>query len=78
MNQPWSILARGRAGGHHDPRAAATRFVIERVESTGAATQDDFDIDMIVETARQQIDDWNIQAMPSADFWRIAAICIKG
>lgn len=67
MNQPSSILARD----------TATRFVIERVESTGAATQDDFDIDMIVTTAHQQTNDWNLQAMPSADFWRIASICIK-
>ncbi|MCC3315958.1 hypothetical protein [Nocardia africana] len=71
--------ALGRAGsrlsGHS--REVAKRFVIDKVESTGAATRDDFDIDLIVTTVHQQTDDWNFQAMPASAFWRIVSNCFE-
>ncbi|WP_069160860.1 hypothetical protein [Nocardia altamirensis] len=58
-------------------RETAVAFVIDAVESTGAATRDDFDIDRIVTTAHDVVDDWDIQALQPATFWRIASSFIK-
>ncbi|RJO73441.1 hypothetical protein D5S18_19660 [Nocardia panacis] len=60
----------------HD-RDSAVAFVIDAVESTGAATRHDFDIDRIVSTAHAFVDDWDIQILQPATFWRIAAGCIR-
>ncbi|MGM7643701.1 hypothetical protein ACSVDM_02270 [Nocardia sp. JW2] len=51
--------------------------MIDQVESTGAATRNDFDIDRIVSTAHDQIGDWDIRAMSGAAFWRIVSCCIR-
>ena len=47
------------------------------VESTGAATRDDFDIDRIVATAHAMVNDWDFDAMQPEAFWRIASSCIR-
>ncbi|MBB5917294.1 hypothetical protein BJY24_006206 [Nocardia transvalensis] len=70
-------MDRGRTEQHHYSRETATRFVINAVESTGAATRDDFDIDRIVTTAHSQVNDWDFDAMPPEAFWRIASSCIR-
>ncbi|QIS12085.1 hypothetical protein [Nocardia arthritidis] len=65
---------------HREPvhdRAAAVAFVIDAVESTGAATRHDFDIDRIVSTAHAFVDDWDFHALQPATFWRIASGCIR-
>ncbi|MCX4092619.1 hypothetical protein [Nocardia sp. alder85J] len=66
-----------RTDRHDSSRESATRFVIDAVESTGAASRDDFDIDRIVTTAHSLVNDWDIQIMPPEAFWRIASTCIK-
>ncbi|MEV5653036.1 hypothetical protein AB0L57_32695 [Nocardia sp. NPDC052254] len=62
---------------HIYSRETATCFVIDAVESTGAATRDDFDIDRIVATAHAMVNDWDFDAMQPEAFWRIASSCIK-
>ncbi|MER7449526.1 hypothetical protein ABZ894_04875 [Nocardia beijingensis] len=52
-------------------------YVIDAVESTGAATRHDFDIDRIVSTAHAMADDWDLEALQPATFWRIASSFIK-
>ncbi|MCA2208669.1 hypothetical protein [Nocardia rosealba] len=51
--------------------------MIDQVESTGAATRNDFDIDRIVSTAHDQIGDWDIRSMSGTAFWRIVSCCIR-
>ncbi|MFE3542864.1 hypothetical protein ACFXK0_07835 [Nocardia sp. NPDC059177] len=58
-------------------RETAIAFVIDAVESTGAATRNDFDIDRIVTTAHEMADDWDLQTLAPDTFWRIAAGCIR-
>ncbi|QIS04028.1 hypothetical protein F5X71_18375 [Nocardia brasiliensis] len=58
-------------------RETAVAFVIDAVESTGAATRHDFDIDRIVTTAHDVVDDWDFHAMQPATFWRIASSFIR-
>ncbi|MFJ2666932.1 hypothetical protein ACIO14_21550 [Nocardia fluminea] len=58
-------------------RESAVAFVIDAVESTGAATRNDFDIDRIVATAHALADDWDLQTLTPDTFWRIAAGCIR-
>ncbi|MFC4372686.1 hypothetical protein ACFO5K_01130 [Nocardia halotolerans] len=58
-------------------RETAVAFVIDAVESTGAATRNDFDIDRIVSTAHEMADDWDLQVLAPDTFWRIAAGCIR-
>ncbi|MFD4354429.1 hypothetical protein ACFWPX_17885 [Nocardia sp. NPDC058518] len=58
-------------------RESAIAFVIDAVESTGAATRNDFDIDRIVTTAHELADDWDLQTLTPDTFWRIAAGCIR-
>ncbi|WP_410877168.1 hypothetical protein [Nocardia sp. A7] len=58
-------------------RESAVAFVIDAVESTGAATRNDFDIDRIVSTAHELADDWDLQTLTADTFWRIAAGCIR-
>ncbi|WP_187683594.1 hypothetical protein [Nocardia wallacei] len=82
MNQPMGLgrlglIDRGRAEEHNYSRETATRFVINAVESTGAATRDDFDIDRIVTTAHAQVNDWDFHSMHPEAFWRIASSFIR-
>ncbi|MFI5776547.1 hypothetical protein [Nocardia sp. NPDC051570] len=82
MNQPMDlgrlgIMDRNRTEQHSYSRETATRFVIDAVESTGAASRDDFDIDRIVTTAHAMVNDWDLHAMQPEAFWRIASSCIK-
>ncbi|MGY0498865.1 hypothetical protein ACWZHB_10255 [Nocardia sp. FBN12] len=58
-------------------RESAVAFVIDAVESTGAATRNDFDIDRIVTTAHELADDWDPHMLTPDTFWRIAAGCIR-
>ncbi|MET7772134.1 hypothetical protein [Nocardia sp. NPDC005366] len=58
-------------------RETAVAFVIDAVESTGAATRNDFDIDRIVSIAHDMADDWDMNALQPATFWRIASSFIK-
>jgi hypothetical protein len=58
-------------------RESAVAFVIDAVESTGAATRHDFDIDRIVSTAHAMADDWDLEALQPDAFWRIASTFIK-
>lgn len=58
-------------------RETAVAFVIDAVESTGAATRDDFDIDRIVSTAHELTEDWDLNSLQPETFWRIASTCIK-
>lgn len=58
-------------------RETAVAFVIDAVESTGAATRHDFDIDRIVSTAHAVVDDWDFNTLQPAMFWCIASTCIK-
>ncbi|MCC3332405.1 hypothetical protein [Nocardia abscessus] len=58
-------------------RETAMAYVIDAVESTGAATRDDFDIERIVTTAHAMADDWDLATLQSATFWRIASSFIK-
>ncbi|MEV6061373.1 hypothetical protein ACIA5E_01430 [Nocardia asteroides] len=58
-------------------RETAVAYVIDAVESTGAATRNDFDIDRIVTTAHELADDWDLQLLAPDTFWRIAAGCIR-
>lgn len=82
MNQPLDlgrlgIIDRNRTEHHIYSRETATRFVIEAVESTGAATRDDFDVERIVSTAHAMVNDWNLTSLQPEAFWRIASTCIK-
>ncbi|MFF0458063.1 hypothetical protein [Nocardia africana] len=82
MNQPMGlgrlgVMDRDRTGHHIYSRETATSFVISAVESTGAATRDDFDIDRIVTTAHAMVNDWDFDAMQPEAFWRIASSFIK-
>ncbi|MEU2038667.1 hypothetical protein [Nocardia niwae] len=66
--------------GHTDTelsRETAVAYVIDAVESTGAATRHDFDIDRIVTTAHAMAGDWDFEALQPATFWRIASSFIK-
>lgn len=58
-------------------RETAVAFVIDAVESKGAATRHDFDIDRIVTTAHDVVDDWDFHTMQPSTFWRIASSFIK-
>jgi hypothetical protein len=82
MNQPMDlgrigIMNISRTDKHSNSREAATRFVIDAVESTGAASRDDFDIDRIVTTAHSLVNDWDFHVMQPEAFWRIASTCIR-
>ncbi|HLS78753.1 MAG TPA: hypothetical protein VK083_18380 [Nocardia sp.] len=66
----------GQAAGRYT-RETAVAFVIDAVESTGAATRDDFDIDRIVSTAHELAEDWDLNTLQPETFWRIASSCIK-
>ncbi|MGQ4601212.1 hypothetical protein [Nocardia sp. R6R-6] len=58
-------------------RESALAYVIDAVESTGAATRNDFDIERIVTTAHAMADDWDLEALQPATFWRIASSFIR-
>lgn len=58
-------------------RETAVAYVIDAVESTGAATRHDFDIERIVTIAHAMADDWDLKALQPATFWRIASSFIK-
>ena len=58
-------------------RETAVAFVIDAVESTGAATRHDFDVDQIVTIAHSMVDDWDLTALQPVAFWRIASTLIK-
>ncbi|WP_280232854.1 hypothetical protein [Nocardia cyriacigeorgica] len=58
-------------------RENAVEFVIDAVESTGAATRYDFDIDRIVSTVHALADDWDFAGLQRATFWRVASSFIK-
>ncbi|MGN2639526.1 hypothetical protein ACWEKT_01540 [Nocardia takedensis] len=58
-------------------RETAVAFVIDAVESTGAATRNDFDIDRIVSTAHAIADDWDMNALQPDMFWRITSTFIR-
>lgn len=58
-------------------RETAVAFVIDAVESKGAATRHDFDIDRIVTTAHDVVDDWDFHTMQPSTFWRIASSNIR-
>jgi len=58
-------------------RETAVEFVIDAIESTGAATRHDFDIDRIVSTMHALSEDWDFNTLQSATFWRIASSFIK-
>lgn len=58
-------------------RETATAYVIDAIESTGAATRADFDIDRIVRTAHAMTDDWDFEALQPDTFWRIASTCLE-
>ncbi|WP_328394937.1 hypothetical protein [Nocardia sp. NBC_00416] len=58
-------------------RESAVEFVIDAIESTGAATRDDFDIDQIVTTAHALADDWDFRLLQPDTFWRVASTFIK-
>ncbi|MFI9402839.1 hypothetical protein [Nocardia sp. NPDC052316] len=58
-------------------RETAVAFVIDAVESKGAATRHDFDIDRIVSTAHDVVDDWDFHTLQPATFWRIASSFIR-
>lgn len=82
MNQTVGLgrlgaATRRRPEQHIYSRETATCFVIDAVESTGAATRDDFDIDRIVATAHALVNDWDFDTMQPETFWRIASSCIK-
>ncbi|WP_024804590.1 hypothetical protein [Nocardia sp. BMG51109] len=82
MNQPMGLgrlglMDRDRTEHHHYSRETATRFVIDAVESTGAATRDDFDIERIVSTAHAMVNDWDFDTMHPDAFWRIASSFIR-
>ncbi|WP_460700386.1 hypothetical protein [Nocardia thraciensis] len=82
MNQPMGLgrlglMDRDRPEQHIYSRETATRFVIDAVEATGAATRDDFDIDRIVATAHALVNDWDFDSMQPEAFWRIASSCIR-
>ncbi|WP_406275388.1 hypothetical protein OH799_03020 [Nocardia sp. NBC_00881] len=66
--------------GHADTtfsRESAMAYVIDAVESTGAATRHDFDIDRIVTTVYAMADDWDFDTLQRATFWRITSSFIK-
>lgn len=71
------VMDRNRSAHHIYSRETATCFVIDAVESTGAATRDDFDIDRIVTTAHALVNDWDFDTMQPETFWRIASSCIR-
>ncbi len=82
MNQPLDlgrigIIDRNRIEPNIYSRETATRFVIDAVESTGAATRDDFDVERIVTTAHAMVNDWNFTSLQPDAFWRIASTYIK-
>lgn len=58
-------------------RETAVAYVIDAVESTGAATRHDFDIDRIVTTVHAMADDWDFDTLQRATFWRITSSFIK-
>ncbi len=71
------VMDRNTTEHHIYSQETATCFVIDAVESTGAATRDDFDIDRIVATAHAMVNDWDFDAMQPEAFWRIASSCIR-
>jgi hypothetical protein len=82
MNQPLDlgrigIMDVSRAEKNLCSRETATCFVIDAVESTGAATRDDFDIERIVTTAHALVNDWDFRSLQPDAFWRIASSCIR-
>ena len=58
-------------------RETAVEFVIDALESTGAATRDDFDIDQIVTTVHALSDDWDFRSLQPDTFWRVASTFIR-
>ncbi|WP_459546225.1 hypothetical protein [Nocardia sp. X0981] len=58
-------------------RETAVEFVIDAIESTGAATRDDFDIEQIVTTAHALADDWDFRCLQPDTFWRVASTFIR-
>ncbi|WP_029932312.1 hypothetical protein [Nocardia otitidiscaviarum] len=81
MNQPINLSRLGFADDsrheQHYSRESATAFVIDKVESTGAATRYDFDIERIVTTAHAMVNDWDLHLMQPEAFWRIASSFIR-
>ena len=68
---------RNAPAGTDSTRETAVEFVIDAVESTGAATRDDFDIDQIVTTVHALADDWDFRALQPDTFWRVASTFMK-
>ncbi|MEU7632558.1 hypothetical protein AB0C34_21615 [Nocardia sp. NPDC049220] len=58
-------------------RETAVAYVIDAVESTGAATRHDFDIERIVTTVHAMADDWDFTTLQRTTFWRITSSCIR-
>lgn len=81
MNQPINLSRLGFADNsrteHSYSRETATAFVIDKVESTGAATRYDFDVERIVTTAHAMVNDWDLHVMQPEAFWRIASSFIR-
>lgn len=81
MNQPINLSRLGFADRNQPAqtysRETATAFVIGQVESTGAATRYDFDIDRIVTTAHGMVNDWDLHSLQPEAFWRIASSFIR-
>lgn len=80
MNQPINLSRLGFADSsreHSYSRETATAFVIDKVESTGAATRYDFDVERIVTTAHAMVNDWDLHLMQPEAFWRIASSFIR-
>lgn len=63
--------------GTGSTRETAVEFVIDAIESTGAATRDDFDIDQIVTTVHALADDWDFRSLQADTFWRVASTFIR-
>lgn len=72
-----TISARGGQRIQAPTRESAVEFVIDAIESTGAATRYDFDIDQIVTHVHALADDWDFTSLQRATFWRVASSFIK-
>ncbi|GAA5049572.1 hypothetical protein [Nocardia callitridis] len=74
MNSPSASIGHPNTASS---RETAVAFVVDAVESTGAATRHDFDIDQIVTIAHSMAEDWDISALQPVAFWRIASTFIR-
>lgn len=58
-------------------RDSAVAYVIDAVESAGAASRDDFDVDSIVATGYILAESWDFEALEPETFWRIASMFLR-